>query len=112
MTRVRVTYPALTREQVIDRLKRAQFDLSRRLPVSKIILYGSYAEGRYTAGSDIDIIVVYEGNERQDAYKIVMDQVPLPRLEPKVYTVDQFNALMFQSSKFAETLRMKGIVIS
>lgn len=109
---MRVTYPALTREQVIERLKQAQVNLERKLRVSRIILYGSYAEGRYTAGSDIDVIVVYEGKERPDAYKIVMDEVGLPRLEPKIYTVEHFNALMFQSPRFAETLQKKGIVIS
>jgi len=109
---VRVTYPALTREQVIERLKQAQVNLERKLRVSRIILDGSYAEGRYTAGSDIDVIVIYEGEERPDAYKIVMEEVGLPRLEPKTYTADQFNALIFQSPTFAETLQKKAIVIS
>jgi hypothetical protein len=112
MSQVRVTYPALTREQVIERLKQAQINLEKKLHVSRIILYGSYAEGRYTAGSDIDVVVVYEGKERHDAYKIVMEEVGLPRLEPKTYTVDQFNALMLRSPRFAETLQKEGIVIS
>jgi len=112
MSRVRVTYPALTREQVIERLKQAQVNLERKLRVSRSILYGSYAEGSYTAGSDIDVIVIYEGEERPDAYKIVMEEVGLPRLEPKTYTADQFNALIFQSPTFAETLQKKAIVIS
>jgi predicted nucleotidyltransferase len=112
MSQVRVTYPALTREQVIRRLKHARVNLEKRLPVSRIILYGSYAEGRYTASSDIDVIVVYEGKERPDAYKIVMDEARLPRLEPKIYTVDQFNALTLQSPRFAAILQKEGIVIS
>jgi len=112
MSRVRVTYPAHTREQVIERLKQAQVTLERKLRVSKIILYGSYAEGRHTAGSDIDVVVVYEGKERPDAYKIVDEEVRLPRLEPKIYTMEHFNALMFQNPRFAETLQKRGIVIS
>lgn len=111
MSQVKVTYPALTRDKVIERLKQGQVNLERRLRISKMILYGSYAVGRHTAGSDIDVVVVYEGKERPDAYKVVMEAVGLPRLEPKIYTVDQFNALMSQSPKFAETLHEEGILI-
>jgi predicted nucleotidyltransferase len=58
MSHVRVTYPALTKAQVVQRLTQAYAGLRRRLPVTKMILYGSYAQGRHTAGSDIDVIVV------------------------------------------------------
>ena len=30
---------------------------------------------RYTAASDIDVIVIYDGLEREDAFKIVMDDL-------------------------------------
>ncbi len=111
MSRVRVTYPALSREQVTERLRQAYVKLAMRLPVSRIFLYGSYAQGRYTAGSDIDVIVVYEGKRREDAYRIVIEEVCLPRLEPRVYTEQEFEALMLQSPKFAQTLHSEGVLI-
>ena len=106
-----MSYPVLNRKQVMDRLRQARIGLENRLTVSKVILYGSYAVGRYTAGSDIDIVVIYKGSLRDDAFRVVMDEVRLPRLEPKVYTEEQFNALLAQSPKFAKTLEEEGVVI-
>jgi predicted nucleotidyltransferase len=112
MARVRVTYPALNRVEVVERLRKACISLERKLPISRIVLFGSYAQDRYTAGSDIDIIVVYKGRERDDAYKIIVDEVKLPRLEPRVYTEEEFSALMAESPRFARALAEEGIVIT
>jgi len=112
MSQVRVTYPVLDKDKVIKVLKEARSGLKKKLHVSRIVLYGSYAQGRHTAGSDIDVIVVYRGAERCDAYKLVVKEINLPRLEPKVYTEEQFNLMIAQSPKFAETIQREGIVIS
>ena len=96
---------------MIEKLRKARISLKGKLPVSRMILYGSYAQDRYTAGSDIDVIVAYAGKPREDAYKLVTDEVRLPRLEPKVYTEEQFNALIAANSRFAETLDKEGVMI-
>jgi len=111
MSRVRVTYPSLSRSQVVEKLRQAHIRLKAKLPVSKMILYGSYAKGCYTAGSDIDIIVVYEGAPRGDAYKLVVEEIGLPRVEPKVYSKEQFDRILASSPKFAEALEKEGILI-
>jgi len=41
--------------------------LKKELPVSLIVLFGSYAKDNYTAKSDIDLLVVYRGKVK-DAY--------------------------------------------
>lgn len=112
MARVRVTYPTLGRVEVMERLRKACISLERKLPISRMILFGSYAQGRYTAGSDIDVIVVYKGPERDDAYKMVVNEMGLPRVEPRVYTEEEFDALMVGSPRFAEVLAKEGIVIT
>ncbi len=112
MARVRVTYPALARVEVVKRLRKAYTNLAGKIPVSRMVLFGSYAQDRYTAGSDIDIIVVYKGRERGDAYKLVVDEVNLPRLEARVYTEEEFDALMIGSPRFARVLAKEGIVIT
>ncbi len=112
MAQVRVTYPSLSREEVVERLKKGYASLERRLPVSRIILFGSYAKERYTAGSDIDIIVVYRGRGRDDAYKTVVNEMKLPRLEARVYTEEEFNALKAGSPRFAEVLAREGILVA
>jgi len=68
-------------------------NLEMKLPISNIILYGSYSRNLHTPASDIDIVVIYKGDERADAYNIVWEELALPGLEPKVYSVSQFNIL-------------------
>ena len=111
MARVKVTYPSLTKTEIVERLRSASATLDQKLPLALVVLYGSFARDRYTAGSDIDLLVVHKGPERADAFKVVMDEVRLPRLEPRIYTEDQFNGLLTGSPKFAEVLTEEGITI-
>jgi predicted nucleotidyltransferase len=111
MPRVLVTYPSLSRADIVKRLKAACIRLEGKLPISRMILFGSYAVGRYTAGSDIDVVVVYKGVKRDDAYKALMDEAGLPKLEPRVYTEEQFATMLAASPRFAEVLAREGIVI-
>jgi predicted nucleotidyltransferase len=109
--RVKVTYPSFTRTEVVEKLRRASVGLEKKLPLALVILFGSVARDRFTAASDVDLLVVYRGLERDDAYKIIMDEVRLPRLEPRIYTEKQFDRLMAESPKFAEVLSKEGITI-
>ena len=111
MSRVRVAYPILNRKQVVDRLRETCVDLARKLPISLVILFGSYASGRNTAGSDIDLLVVYRGDRMEDAYNLVVDSIRLPRLEPRIYTEEEFHLLLAGSPRFAEVLTKEGIAI-
>jgi hypothetical protein len=109
---VRVTYPSLSKGGVVQRLKEASVVLEKRLPIARIVLFGSYATGRYTVASDIDVLVVYTGAERPDAYRLVVDCVRLPHLEPHVYSQEQFEAMIKSSPKFARVLAAEGIWIT
>ena len=111
MSRVKVVYPTLSRSELVDRLRKEAIDLRRALPVTRIVLFGSYALNRFTAASDIDLLVVYEDPKQQDAYKIIANKLRLPRLEPRVYTESEYRALLEGSRKFATTLATEGIVI-
>lgn len=111
MSRVRVTYSTLSRKELVERLKEGSVPLRKNLPVTRIILFGSYALNHFTAASDIDLIVVYEDPEREDAYKIIADHLRLNRLELRVYTESQYKALLKESGKFAKTLAAEGISI-
>ena len=59
--------------------------LNERLPLVRVVLFGSYAKGNYTAASDIDLLVVYRDERREDAYSLVKRVLDLPGLEPHVY---------------------------
>jgi predicted nucleotidyltransferase len=111
MGQVKVAYPTLSRAELLSHLRKASAKLQRSLPITRVVLFGSYATNRHTAASDIDLIVVYKDPPKEDAYKIVVNELQLPRLEPRVYTENQYNALMKQSPKFAGTLATEGISI-
>jgi predicted nucleotidyltransferase len=90
---VRVFYPRFDREELTQKLKDKLGDLARELPLRTVVLFGSYAQGKYTVASDIDVLVVYRGEERKDAFKIVKKTLQIPLLEPHVYSEDEYRGL-------------------
>jgi len=59
--------------------------LEQALPVTRAVLFGSWAKGRATAFSDIDLLVVYQDPPREDAYRKVVESVDIRGLEAHVY---------------------------
>ncbi len=90
---VKIFYPALSRAEVISRLRAGVRELEQQLPLVYVVLFGSYARGNYTVGSDIDLLIVYKGEARPDAYACVKKILDLPRLEPHVYTEAEYEEL-------------------
>jgi|GEM_PF-665444 len=90
---VRIFYPALSQAEVISRLRMGVRELEKQLPLVYVVLFGSYAKGNYTVGSDIDLLVVYKGEARPGAYACVKKILDLPRLEPHVYTEAEYERL-------------------
>jgi predicted nucleotidyltransferase len=78
---------------LIKRLKKKLKDLARELPVSLVVLFGSYARGNYTVASDVDLLVVYQGKEREDAFATVKKTFDISRIEPHVYSEDEYERL-------------------
>ena len=87
---VRIFYPKFDRDGMIRELKKKLKDLANELPLSLVVLFGSYAQGNYTVASDVDLLVVYEGEERKDAFATVKKTLDIPLLEPHVHTEDDF----------------------
>ena len=87
---VQVFYPKFDRQSLIHELEKRLGDLAQRLPLALVVLFGSYALGNYTVASDIDLLVVYEGEQREDAFATVKKTLDLPRLEPHVYTEAEY----------------------
>jgi len=67
--------------------------LQARLPLTRAVLFGSYATGRQTAASDIDLLVAYAGEPRPDAYALVRRTLDIPGLEPHVYTQAEYDGV-------------------
>ncbi len=90
---VRVFYPRLGRDEVIREVKRGLHELGRRLPLVLVVLFGSYARGNYTVASDVDLLVVYEGRRRQDAFALVKGAFDIPNSQPHVYSEYEYRRL-------------------
>jgi predicted nucleotidyltransferase len=87
---VKVFYPPWTREALLVRLREGVAALREVLPLVRVVLFGSYARGRQTAASDIDLLVVYAGAVRGDAYALVRRTLGLRRLKPHVYAEEEY----------------------
>jgi predicted nucleotidyltransferase len=90
---VRITFPALNREELVECLQQGIASLAAELPLRSAILFGSWATGRATAFSDIDLLVVYEGPPREDPYMMVRRHIKLRGLEPHVYSEEEARQL-------------------
>lgn len=103
----RVFYPAFATEGVVRALRLRLAALAGELPLRLVILFGSYAKGNYTIASDVDLLVVYRGNKREDDYAVVKRMLNLPRLEPHVYTETEYEEVQESLHRWIE----EGIVL-
>lgn len=94
LTSVRIFYPKFDKEELIRKLKKKMEELARKLPLSFAVLFGSYARGNHTVASDVDILIVYKGKERKDAFATVKRTMDIPLLEPHVHSENEYERLM------------------
>jgi len=90
---VRVFYPDHNREEIIKGIRKALDVLQHILPLELVVLFGSYAKGNYTVASDIDLLVVYRGEKREDVYALCKKMITIPRLEPHVYSKKEYEEM-------------------
>lgn len=90
---VRIFYPKFSKEEVTRILSERLKELKNHLPILRVVLFGSYARGNYTVGSDIDLLIVYRGKKRKDAYALVKEVLNLPGLEPHLYTEEEYQRM-------------------
>ncbi len=91
MTSVRVFYPRFDRAELLRLLRGQMAALDEALPLQRVVLFGSYARGNYTVASDVDLLVVYRGPHREDAFAVTKRTVNIPGLEPHVYSEQEYN---------------------
>jgi len=87
---VRIFYPALDKAELLRALRERLDHLEAKLPLVKVVVFGSYARGTYTVGGDVDLLVVYRGEPRPDAYALTKRALRIPRLEPHLYTQAEY----------------------
>ena len=87
---VRIFYPPLSCDDLLEILRQRMQVLREKLPVKRAVLFGSYAKRRHTIASDIDLLIVYAGKPRKDAYALVKRTLNIRRLEPHVYAEGEY----------------------
>jgi len=108
---VRIFWPELSREELIRRIREGIKSVLSVLPITKVILFGSYARARHTAASDVDLLVVYRGPKRQDDYSICWEALGIPQLELHIYTEEEYERLRSRGSLLPREAEEKGIVV-
>lgn len=83
---VRVFYRPRNVEELAALLREQLPSLAAALPLKRVVLVGSWATGRSTAFSDIDLLIVYADPPRDDAYVLVRRILRVRGLEPHVYS--------------------------
>ena len=104
---VQIFYPKFNKEKLVQAVREKLEDLNKKLPLLSVVLFGSYAKGNYTVASDIDLLVVYRGKERKDAYATVKRTLGVPRLEPHVYSHSEYE----KTKKMVNKMTKNGIVL-
>lgn len=89
---VRIFYPAFDKTELLRALRERLGRLETKLPLVRVVLFGSYARGSHTVGSDVDLLVVYRGEPHPDAYALTKRALEIPRLEPHLYTQAEYEA--------------------
>ena len=90
---VRIFYPRFDLAELTAALREGTERLAVLLPLRRVVLFGSYAKKTHTVASDIDLLVVYAGEPRDDAYALIKRTLNVPGLEPHPYTEAEYQAL-------------------
>lgn len=107
---VKVYFPKYSRNEATKLIRERLQTLQGKLPLQLVILFGSYAKGRYTASSDIDLLVTYDDPKRRDAYSLVWDAMGMPQLQLHLYTVSEYERLRQTGSTISKEAE-KGEII-
>jgi len=80
----------LSCEDLLNVLRQRVPALQEKLPLKRVVLFGSYARRRHTVASDIDLLIIYAGKSREDAYALAKRTLNIRRLEPHVYAEAEY----------------------
>lgn len=89
---VRVFYPRFDGPGLVRALQEGIERLETALPLWRVVLFGSHARGTATVASDVDLLVIYRGPPRPEAYALTKRTLNIPRLEPHIYTESEYKA--------------------
>ncbi len=89
----KVFYPKHNTAEVVDLLKTKLPGIQAIVPVKIFVLFGSYARGNYTVGSDVDVLMVYGGPPHDEVYLKIRGILNIPGLELHLYSQKEYLSL-------------------
>jgi len=92
-TSIRVFYPKFDQAYLLRILPERLRILHGELQLLRVVLFGSYAKKNFTVGSDVDLLIVYKGRKRSDAYAVSKRILEIPQLEPHLYSEDEYKEM-------------------
>jgi len=104
---VRIFYPRFDLGKLTAALREGIERLAVIMPLRRVVVFGSWATGKYTVASDIDLLVIYAGDPRADAYATIKRTLNIPSLEPHPYAEAEYQAL----AATIERMAAGGIVL-
>ncbi len=90
---VKVFYPKLDKQSLLIMIKDKTGKLCKKLPIKLIVIFGSYAKENFTVASDVDLLVVYQGQERRDIFALIRKTLDIPRLEIHLYSEKEYQEM-------------------
>jgi len=87
---VKIFYPRYSQREVIDRIKKSIPELKKLIEIKRVILFGSYAKGNFTAKSDIDILIIYSEYKNENLFKEIKKTINLYNLQPHLFTEKEY----------------------
>ncbi len=82
-------------DEIVKSIKNFKANIQSVIQVKKIILYGSYAKGNFSADSDVDVCIITEQSKNNylTLLKIIPKIIDIDlRIEPVVFSEKEFNA--------------------
>jgi predicted nucleotidyltransferase len=85
--------------------------ISSEAGVMKVVLFGSYATGKQTAASDIDLLVVIDAKrcDKDSAYKLIRRSIKLAMVELHILSKEEYQ--LMSGSKWIKTIEEEGETI-
>lgn len=109
---VKVRY-ALSREKVEKILSEYLRRLKMRYNLKLVVLFGSYAKGNYTFGSDIDVLIVASDlpKDMSKRFSALLDlELPI-QIQPFGYTTQEFTKMLKETHPFLTEVLREGRIL-
>ncbi|MBS7645413.1 MAG: nucleotidyltransferase domain-containing protein [Candidatus Bathyarchaeia archaeon] len=108
---MRVFFPKFNRDEVAAKIREYAAELREKLGLEKVVLFGSYAKGTYTAASDIDLLIVFDDEKSSEGtvYRTLMKNIKLPRME--LHLIPKSELPSYEGTRWMRLVEREGIRI-